>query len=233
VIPLPDRDRYAAGMARQLAAFRDALAAGMPRRGWKVGINVPEVLARLGLRHPGVGWLDGRRVVASGATVAARPPARLHVEPEVCLHVDRAVDASASRDAALACVGAVSAALELVDYAKPRTGLDDVVAHSMFHAGTVVGPRAAVHLPDGVGVRLPRLRVGAATPPSPRRDLVPEHLGDVVLFVAGFLEAFGERLEAGDLVLSGSFVADAVRVAGGDDVAADFGALGTVAVRIG
>lgn len=47
---LADFDRYAPGMALQLEAFDKALAAGMPRLGWKVGINVPEVLGQLKLR---------------------------------------------------------------------------------------------------------------------------------------------------------------------------------------
>ncbi len=42
------------GMTRQLEALDAALAQGMPRRGWKVAIDVPEVPARLGLPHAGV-----------------------------------------------------------------------------------------------------------------------------------------------------------------------------------
>jgi hypothetical protein len=36
---------YAAGLAAQIALLRSRLDAGMPRLGWKVGINVPEVSA--------------------------------------------------------------------------------------------------------------------------------------------------------------------------------------------
>ena len=50
--PRISADRFAPGMARQLDRFRAALADGMPRLSWKIGINVPEVLRRLDLPHP-------------------------------------------------------------------------------------------------------------------------------------------------------------------------------------
>jgi 2-keto-4-pentenoate hydratase len=85
-------------MARQLERFRAALASGMPRRGWKIGINVPEVLRRLDLTHPGVGWIDGRRVFADGVELAARADARLHAEPELALAIARAVPPACDAD---------------------------------------------------------------------------------------------------------------------------------------
>ena len=55
------RPLIAAGMARQLAAYHEALAAGMPRLGWKIGINDPAAQQRMGIAATLVGWLDGRR----------------------------------------------------------------------------------------------------------------------------------------------------------------------------
>ena len=68
---LRDRERYAPGMKTQLDRFHAALADGMPRLGWKVGINVPEVLGHLKLTHSGIGWLDGRKLLATGAEIIA------------------------------------------------------------------------------------------------------------------------------------------------------------------
>jgi hypothetical protein len=83
LIGLADRERYRPGMQRQLTRLRTAIEGGMPRRGWKVGINVPEVLQKAGLTHSGVGWIDGRRVFESGAELTA-PPAARHHEPISC-----------------------------------------------------------------------------------------------------------------------------------------------------
>lgn len=70
-------------MKRPLARFAKARAAGMPRRGWKVAINVPEVLKLLDLPHSGVGWLDGDHVPASGDVFTSPPNAQLLIEPEM------------------------------------------------------------------------------------------------------------------------------------------------------
>ena len=70
---MPGDELVAAGMARQIERFRVALAAGMPRVGWKVGASDPRAQERMGLSGPLVGWLDGQRVSAPGQ--AYGPPA--------------------------------------------------------------------------------------------------------------------------------------------------------------
>ena len=59
---------------------------------------------------------------------------------------------------------------------------------------------------------------------------MPADLGEIVQLVADFLARHGERLEAGDWILSGACT-NPVRVAAGDEVSAEFGPLGTVTVR--
>jgi len=226
-------ERFRPGMERQLERFRAALAGGMPRRGWKIGINVPEVLRRLELPHPGLGWIDGRRVFSDGAELASEPGARLHVEPEVALRLARAVPRGASAELGRDCIGAVHPALEIVDYARPGSGLDDVVAHCMFHSATVLGAPAPLATARGLGNSLPLLRVAARSADPPRSDLVPSDLGELVAFAAAYLSAFGLALEAGDLLLSGAYLAKAAALAAGEQAVAEFGSLGSVTARRG
>lgn len=225
-------ERFAPAMARQLERFGEALAEGMPRRGWKVGINVPEMLRQLDLPHPGVGWLDGRRVYPAGAELHPDSDARLHVEPEVAIVLSRAVSSRFSAEAARDCIAAVHPALEIVDYGKPSSGLEDVIAHCMFHDATILGPRASLEAARDLGHGLPILRVGTRSCEPPRSDLVPSDLGELVAFVAGFLAAFGQSLEPGDTVLSGSYVARAPAIAAGEEAVAGFGPLGTVSATV-
>lgn len=225
-------EKFRAGMALQLARLREALAGGMPRRGWKIGINVPEVLRALELPHPGVGWLDGARLLSSGAVVQAPDGSRLHVEPEVAVEVSRRVPAGGSPDEARRCIATVYPALELVDYARPGSGLDEVVGHSMFHEAAVLGPAAALEDARDLGRQWPRLRVGDAPAGAPRDDLVPADLGELVAFAASLLAEFGESLEPGDLLLSGAYLAKAQGIGPGEEAVAEFGALGTVSLRV-
>jgi 2-oxo-hept-3-ene-1,7-dioate hydratase len=135
-------------------------------------------------------------------------------------------------DLARRCIDALHPALEIVSYAKPTAGLDDAIAHCMFHDATILGAPAPPGVARDLGHRWPILRVGDATADPPRADLVPEDVGALVAFVADYLAAFGESLQAGDLVLSGSFTASAIALAAGAEAAADFGLLGCVRARV-
>jgi 2-keto-4-pentenoate hydratase len=226
---LMDQARYAPGMNAQLAAMDDA---GMARCGWKVGINVPEVLAQLGLCHSAVGWLNGQRRYRSGDLVPSLPGSKLHVEPELCLKLSHDVRSAMAPGEAFRCIDAVAPALELVDYALPRGGLDEIVAHSMFHHGFVLGGWRSPDAAADLGSRWPTLEVAGVAAPPPRSDLVPRSLEEIVLFVASFLEAFGRSPLAGDLILSGSYLPTAIEIRPGGGVHADYGPLGDVGCRV-
>jgi 2-oxo-3-hexenedioate decarboxylase len=211
--------------AEQLQAFRARRAAGMPRLGWKVGINVPEVQKKLGLTGPLVGWLDGERRYPCGASVPVAADAKLHVEPELCVRIARRVEPDADPAAALAAVDGIAAALELVDYAKPASDLPGVVRNCMFHHGCVLGefrpPRADIGIAAQVSLHVDGVSAGPA-----RADLVPAQLADLVQLVAQLLAAGGEQLEPGDHILSGCFLSQAVPL--GQTAEARLGDFGTV-----
>lgn len=218
---------YADGLDEQMALLRTRLDAGMPRLGWKLGINVPEVQHKLGLAHPLVGWLDGDRLFRSGATVPVAQGSRIFVEPELCLRIARPVSAIADRDAARLAVDAIAPAVELVDYARRAYTLTDIVRGSMFHSATVLGawqpPRDDLNIASSVS-----LRVDAVQSELARADLVPTQLADLVVLVAALLAEAGEKLLPGDHVISGSFTAKAVPLAPGQNVEATLGLFGEV-----
>jgi 2-oxo-3-hexenedioate decarboxylase len=220
-------DMLNVAMVEQLQLLDARIAAGMPRLGWKIGINVPEVQRQLGLSHALIGWLDGARCYASGASLPLPAAAKVHAEVELCVRVARAVDPHADSTAALAAVDAVAPAIELVDYAIPAHDLAGVIRSSMFHYGTVLGswqqPRADIAVAPDV-----TLRVDGVQAASARAELVPQHLGELVLFVAQQLTAAGRQLQAGDHILSGCFVAKALPLRAGQTAAAQLGDFGSV-----
>ena len=225
--PALDPSRFAAGMTRQLERLEAALAGGMPRAGWKIGMNVPEVQRRVGVPHAGLGWIHGDRVLTSGARLERPAGTRLHVEPELGIRVGSADPGAPDR----LRIDALAPALEIVDYALPVAGLDDVIAGSMFHHAVVLGAPRPGPVPGDLTRRWPRLCVGSAAPIEPSRDdLVPEDLDGLVGFVQAFLERFGQSLIPGDWILSGCYLAEAPALGATDGVEMDFGPLGRVSV---
>jgi 2-oxo-3-hexenedioate decarboxylase/2-keto-4-pentenoate hydratase len=226
-------EKFLPGIKRQLESFDAALAGGMPRRGWKIAINVPEVLRHLDLSHSGIGWLDGHRVLRSGDHFTAPDAARLLIEPEVAIQIAGDVPRGCSLAEARASIGALCPALEIVDYAKnPGADFDDVVAGCMFHSASVLGMPRSAEVAQALGTRWPLLTVGETRAEAPRKDLVPADLAELVTFASAFLAEFDRELEAGDIILSGSYTARALEIGPGQEAIADHGPLGKVSVRI-
>jgi 2-keto-4-pentenoate hydratase len=219
---------FDAALRRQQLRLQAALAGGMPRLGWKVCVNERGAQRRLGLSGPFAGFLDGARRISSGGVCAT--PAAGAVEPEIAIRIGAAVGGGAALAEARRAIAALAPALEIVDYTRGAHSLEGVVESSSFHFGVVLGePRPGASAP-AIGADCPRLVQNGARAGKPDASLVPADLGEIVLLVAGSLARRGERLEAGDWILSGACTPP-VRVAAGDEVSADFGALGTVAVR--
>jgi 2-keto-4-pentenoate hydratase len=219
---------FDAALRRQHERLRAALAAGMPRLGWKVCVNERGAQQRLGLAGPFAGFLDGgRRIVSGGACL---PPALGAVEPEIAIQTGAAVAAGTALEDARRAIAALAPALEVVDYTRGGRTLEGVVESSSFHFGVVLGePKPGARAP-ALGADCPRLLKNGAPAGEPDPSLVPADLAEIVVLVASSLARQGERLEAGDWILSGACTPP-VRVAAGDAVSADFGALGRVAVR--
>ena len=221
------------GMARQLRAFTVALSVGMPRLGWKIGINAPEAQKRMGLDGPIVGWLDGRRVVEPGGTYTPPPQAKPRIEAETAILLSSDVSASATLGEARAAIASVAAAYEFVNGAKPLSPLDDLLAYDILHDAVMFGPELSLSAAKGLGkTGLPAVTLNSEAPRPALPGRYPDDLAEIVLHVAKTLEKHGQKLLAGDRIIGGSYI-DPFDVAAGDRVEADFGGLGKLGVTIG
>ncbi len=216
------------GMAAQLRALDEHLALGMPRLGWKVAINDPAMQRRLGLDGWVTGFLRGDRVFRSADTYAIADGAMVLVEAEIAIRVGREVPPDASVADGEAAIAAIAPAIELVDYARPMTGLATMLGHSAFHDAVVFGDERPAVTGSVAG---PTVRCRGETVRMPDPALDPGPLGALVARVAAFLGAHGAALLAGDRIISGTFT-QPLPVVTGDDVAVDFAALGGVSLRI-
>jgi 2-keto-4-pentenoate hydratase len=214
-----------AALGPQLESWRDALAAGAQRVGWKIGLNIPEVQARLGIEEPVIGHLTSASQLGPGEAFDASGTLKLHGEPEIALELGRPVDAAADPDSCREAIAGLAPAIELVDLDRPPEDLEPIVGTNVFHRAFALAPSRPALVPPGTEAAVSvngELRATAA---------VPQDFADVVSVVARLLGASGERLEAGDRIIAGSLVPP-LPLARGDRVSLEAGELGSVEAAV-
>jgi 2-oxo-hept-3-ene-1,7-dioate hydratase len=225
--------------AVQAALVARKLAEGRRRIGWKIGLTSRAMQDALGIDTPDSGVLLDDMAFASGATVPAGRFIQPRVEAEIAF-VMRAplAGADCTRKDVLAATGHVAPALEILDTrilrADPDTGqariVTDTISDNAANAGVVLG--AARHAPDAFDLRW----VGAIVTCGgtvEETGLGAGVLNDPVtsvLWLARRLAEYGQAIEAGDIVLSGSFIRP-IEAPPDTAINADFGPFGSVAVQ--
>lgn len=224
--------------AVQAAFVARKQAMGDGQIGWKIGLTSRAMQMALGIDIPDSGVLLQSMVFANGATVAKGHFIQPRVEAEIAFVMRTSISGDVTVDDVLAATDHVCPALEILDTrilrADPATvrarTVVDTISDNAANAGIVLG--AQRHRPDAFDLRW----VGAIV----TRDGVVEEtglgagvLGDPVLgivWLARRLAQYGQRIEAGQVILSGSFIRP-VECPRGSDIHADFGSFGAVSLR--
>jgi 2-oxo-3-hexenedioate decarboxylase/2-keto-4-pentenoate hydratase len=194
-----------AGVLRRLtAAGRGALA------GWKVGATTRPMQKLLNMPEPVAGAVLESAVLRSPATLEFGDFLKPGVECEVCMRLKAPLPAGAGRvgraEAAIA-VAAICAAIEVVDnrYGDfARIGAPTIIADDVFQAAVVLGDWTEqwreLDLVDCVGTTA----VDGVTKLEGRGLDVMGHPLESLAWLANFLGKSGGRIEAGQIVMTGS-----------------------------
>lgn len=174
--------------------------------------------------HIAVGHLTSETVLPSGALFRAPEGAELHADAEAVVELGGDVDPRAGATSVAGAIASFGAALELVDLAALPGEPDSVVAANVFHRAVAFG---AVHSSPPADLVV-KLAVNGEVRAAARW---PDDLGDRIAAAAELLDPVGERLRAGDRIITGSIVQVPVDI--GDNVVADFGELGAVRLEVG
>lgn len=206
------------GLERQAARLRERTAAGERRAGWKIALNDPRVQDALGIGAPVIGYLTSATVVADGARHSLAGATRAAIEPEVAVHVGEGGE-----------VAALGAALEVIDVNMPFEDLGAVLEGNVFHRAAVLGPPVAgVDSLTGLSARMTRSRGEDTAIDVAAAALDP---AEVVGLVRGYLEAIGEELGAGEVIIAGSLVT-AMPLGEDERVALEIDRLGSVTLDV-
>jgi 2-keto-4-pentenoate hydratase len=211
------------GQDIMLERRRAQLRVGARRVGWKIGRDIAEARHLLGDR-PVLGALTSATVLPDTGIYAAAHPVALRAETELLLQIGNDVAVTSEPDDIRTAIAGIGVALELVDVGRPPGDLETIVADNVFHRAVVVGdarhPLAAANA-DAI------LTVNGRPYGADRK--LPDLLA-AVRDAAALLALSGERLMAGDLLLTGSLVH--VPVGPGDHLVAEIAGLGQVTASI-
>jgi 2-oxo-hept-3-ene-1,7-dioate hydratase len=225
--------------AVQSAWIGRKLAAGRRRIGWKIGLTSRAMQSALGIDTPDSGVLLDDMLFEDGATIPAGRFIQPRIEAEIAFIMKAPLKGPGiSVPDVLEATGHVTPALEILDTrilrADPETKkartIVDTIADNAANAGIVLGGQAI--RPESADLRW----MGAIVT---RNDVVEETgLGAGVLdnpalgvaWLADRLAAYGENIEAGEIVLAGSFIRP-IEATPGSAIVADYGPHGTVTCR--
>ena len=226
-------DAYAvqAELARQKAQ------AGRRVIGWKIGLTSRAMQYALGIDIPDSGVLFDDMLFAHGAIVPAGRFIQPRIEAEIAFVLHSGLEGEVTREDVLAATEYVVPAIEILDTrilrVDPQSGrtrnVCDTISDNAANGGIVLGGQR--HAVDAFDLRW----VGAIV--SRDGEVEETGLGAGVLDdpVAGIvwlvrrLAQYGQQLDAGQVVLAGSFIRP-VECPAATRIVADFGPFGSVEI---
>jgi 2-keto-4-pentenoate hydratase len=146
-----------------------------------------------------------RGLLLSGSTVSFDGWVKPTAECEICVRMARDLPGSATPDSALAAIKEILPAIELADFDPPPTpdNLADVIAADIYQRHVILcGNTRFGGALDGLTSRL--FRRGAEVSHTGDPEALTGKLAGIVAHVANTLTAYGEKLAAGDVIITGS-----------------------------
>jgi 2-keto-4-pentenoate hydratase len=227
-----DDPRIIRGMKINLETRRQRLASGDRPLGWKVGFGAPAMLKQLATSGPLLGFLTENARRPPGAKLSFAGWTKPVAEPEVAVHIGQDVAAGADRSTAAAAIAGISPVFEIVDLHTPPQDPEAILAGNIYQRHVVLDsarPARSGGTSDRLTCRIMRRGVEAARTTDPQANT--GQWVDIVRHVADVLAAFGERLRAGEIVITGSVVAPLIIEPDESELAFALDPIGAVSLR--
>lgn len=217
------------GMGRMLENRRRLVDRGEEMIGWKLGFGAPAGLEKFGIPGPLVGFLPVSRRHSAGSLVSVQDWANPVAEPELAVYLGSDVD---HPDRAARCISAMGPAIELADVHPPPDDLEEVLAGNIFHRGVLFGePDAGRAGGDTSGLEARISRDGIEVAATSDLESLTGALVPTLVHTARLLDAFGEKLRSGEVVIAGSVVPP-LQVSPGEEIVFRLEPLGEVSVLV-
>ncbi|MDX8447627.1 2-oxo-hept-4-ene-1,7-dioate hydratase [Mesorhizobium captivum] len=222
----------------QAALVKRKVASGLTVKGWKIGLTSKAMQSALSIDIPDSGILFDDMFFEDGSTVPAGRFIQPRIEAEIAFVMKAPLAGpNVSIDDVLDATDYITPALEILDTRIERMNKEtgkirtffDTISDNAANAGIVVGGRAA-------GPREADLRwIGAIVSRNGEVEEtglgagVLDHPAKGIVWLANRLHQYDMQIEAGQVVLSGSFIRP-VECGHGDQILSDFGPFGAIRI---
>jgi len=199
--------RIVRGMTAQLAVRRELLKAGHKALGWKLAFGGPAAMERLGTNAPLVGFLTDRGLLASGSVISLANWKKPAAEPEIAVHLGKDLPGGADRATAIAAIAGLGPAIELANVDHLSDDVEGTLARNIYQRHVVIGTkdtRLAGGVLEGLTGRVTRNETEIAKVTG--FEALTGELITIIRHTADLLAAFGEKLEAGQIIIAGSII---------------------------
>lgn len=224
--------------AVQNAIYRAKLAQGRSVVGWKIGLTSKAMQYALNIDVPDSGILFDDMVFDHGDTVPKGRFIQPRIEAEIAFVMKASIGGgNVTHDDVIAATDYVAPSIEILDTrivrVDPETGktrkVYDTISDNAANAGVVLGPqRHAVDAFDLRWVGAITLRNGEVEETGLGAGVLNDPVESVV-WLARRMAQYGQAIEPGQIILSGSFIRP-VECPSGAHIHADFGAFGRVEI---
>jgi 2-keto-4-pentenoate hydratase len=223
----------AAAYAVQRATYNAWVKAGRKPAGHKIGLTSKAVQEQLGVHEPDYGALFSDMILDNGAHIGQRAVLQPRVEPEIAfvLRTDL-IGVSLTAEEVIAATDYVVPAVEVCGSRVKDWNIrfEDTVADNASSGLVVLGNQKHEPFLAKLGDVVVQMRLNGAISADGRGTACLGNPANAVAWLAGALTRLGDRLRAGDVVMSGA-LAKMVPAEAGSRFEADFGAFGMVTLQ--
>jgi len=199
--------RILRGMETQLKLRQDRMNAGEKPLGWKVGFGAPAALQRLRIDAPLIGFLTDGALLRSGATLSTAGWTKPALEPEIAVYMGKDLPGKSDRKATRDAIASIGPAIELADVEFPPDDVEMILAGNIYNRHVILG-RADASRAGGIlgGLEGHVYRNGNEVAMTTDLQALTGNIIDIACHVADLLSALGERLRAGEVIITGSII---------------------------
>jgi 2-keto-4-pentenoate hydratase len=176
--------------------------------------------------------LTDKALLPSASSVSIDGWIKAVAEPEIVVYLGQDLFEAPDRETARAAITAIGPVIELADVNFPPDEVEAILAENIYHRHVIFGrtdtSRAGCDLAGLVGrvYRNGAEIISTTDPQAMTGDLV-----DIVRHVADLLTVFGERLRAGELIITGSIVPP-VWIAGNEEIRYRLDPVDTISIKL-